>query len=162
MKLPIQSKNDTLHLMKKILILLSAALVCALASYFTRWESSSVAPLEAKSELVFPEKINRILDKSCNDCHTPYTKIPLYGHIFPITLYLQDHVEEAQTELNFVKWNEFTRKRKLRKTEEIIEQIDNGEMPPKSYLLLHPDSKLSTEDISELKNWSEKILNEDE
>lgn len=162
MKLPIQSKKDTLHLMKKILILLGLAFVCALASYFTRWESSSVAAQEAKSELVFPERINRIFDKSCNDCHTPYTRIPLYGHVFPVTLYLQDHVEEAQAELNFVKWNEFTLKRQLRKAEEIIEQIDNGDMPPKSYLLLHPDAKLNSEDISELKKWSEKILNGNE
>ncbi|NCS95244.1 MAG: heme-binding domain-containing protein [Leptospira sp.] len=158
MKLPILSKNDRLNLMKKFVIFLFIIIIWGLASYLTRWSASSVPPQVSNSELVFPENINKIFQKSCIDCHTPYTKIPLYGHIFPVTLYLQDHVKEGQDELNLAKWNEYKLKRQLKKAEEIFEEVNEGEMPPTSYLILHPDSKLNVEEIEELKLWSENFI----
>jgi hypothetical protein len=41
--------------------------------------------------------------------------------------------------------------------EEIVEMIEENEMPLKSYLIAHRDAELSSEQIEILKNWIETI-----
>ena len=55
-------------------------------------------------------------------------------------------VKKGKEELNFDEFNNYSKRRKKAKIKSIISQIEKDEMPLKSYLLLHSDSKLTAEE----------------
>lgn len=109
-----------------------------------------------------PPEINTILQTSCYDCHSNNTHYPWYTNIQPIGLWMQHHVDEGKEELNFSVFNTYSAKRKKHKLKEIIEQIEEHEMPLSSYTIIHTETKLSAAQISTLTKWAtaemEKIM----
>jgi hypothetical protein len=67
---------------------------------------------------------------------------------------LADHIEEGRTEMNFSVWNTYTPKKKLKKLDEISEQIETKEMPLPSYLWIHRDAILSEEQSKLIRDWA--------
>ncbi|MCT8332634.1 heme-binding domain-containing protein [Leptospira sp. 85282-16] len=115
-----------------------------------------------KSEIQTSTEIKEILKRSCYDCHSNETVWPAYSYIFPASLLISHHVEEGREELNFSEFGLLAEKKQNKKIYEIWEQVDEGEMPPKDYLLLHPNSKLSNKDKEILKQWSDRFSEESE
>ncbi|MCG6145477.1 heme-binding domain-containing protein [Leptospira bandrabouensis] len=115
-----------------------------------------------KSEIQTSAEIKEILKRSCYDCHSNETVWPAYSYIFPASLLISHHVEEGREELNFSEFGLLAEKKQNKKIYEIWEQVDEGEMPPKDYLLLHPNSKLSDKDKEILKQWSDRFSEESE
>jgi len=101
-----------------------------------------------------PEDVGAILKRSCADCHSHATQWPWYSNVAPVSWLVAHDVEEGRGELNFSLWADYTPKRAEHKLEEICEMVGDGEMPLKSYLLSHPDAKLSGADRSRLCTWS--------
>jgi hypothetical protein len=162
MNLPVKSNGARMKIMFKNLFLATGVgiVLLGIGTFTTQWEFSGVKPKSQKEKLPFPSDIENIFSRACLDCHTPYTKIPFYGYIFPVTLYLQDHVKEGLEELNLVDWEKLSPKQKYKKAEEIIEDLEEGEMPPKSYLILHPEAKITQEELIVFKEWFQKIDSE--
>ena len=52
--------------------------------------------------------------------------------------------------------------KKSTKAKEIIEEIEEKEMPLLSYTLMHREAILSSEEIEEIKKWAEEIQNKNE
>lgn len=98
-------------------------------------------------------QIEQILKTSCYDCHSNNTNYPWYSTIQPARLFLDDHVTEGKKELNFSEFKSYTKKRKLHKLDEVVEMLDNDEMPLKSYTIIHGNAKLSIEQKEQLKQW---------
>jgi hypothetical protein len=110
--------------------------------------------LKASTEV--PEDVQKILQNSCDDCHTNQTNWIWYSNIAPISWKMVEHVDDGRRELNFSIWNTYDTKRKTRKLEGICEQVKSREMPLPSYLWLHWNAKLSDEQIKTLCDWSAK------
>lgn len=132
---------------KKILLVLLTALVLL-----------QFLPLNAptgsnRNEIKTNEEVKKILRKSCYDCHSDLTVWPWYTKVFPINVYLYHHVEEGKGELNFSEWETLSKKDKAKKGDEILEALEEGEMPLSDYVLLHPNAKISKEELDVLKNW---------
>jgi hypothetical protein len=104
-----------------------------------------------------PPQVQSILDRSCHDCHSSETRWPWYTHITPVNWWLADHVKEGRRELNLSEWGGYTAKRKTRKLKEICDQVKEGEMPPKNYLWIHTDAKLSDADRQTLCSWASSV-----
>ena len=100
-----------------------------------------------------PENIKQLLKTSCYDCHSNESTYPWYTNIAPISWWVKQHINEAREELNFSEWGTFTEKRKKHKLEECFEMVEEGEMPLKSYLIVHDEAKLTTEQKNELVVW---------
>lgn len=100
-----------------------------------------------------PEEIARILKTSCYDCHSNESTYPWYSNIAPVSWWVKDHIDEARDELNFSEWGTFTDKRKIKKIKEVVEEVDEGEMPMESYLIIHSDAQLSDEQTEKLIDW---------
>ena len=77
-----------------------------------------------------------ILTRSCYDCHSNQTVWPWTSNIAPFSWLIQRDVEKGRSELNFSEWDG-------EDTDDISEVIQEGEMPPLQYLLMHPDARLS-------------------
>ncbi|TGL21596.1 heme-binding protein [Leptospira bourretii] len=115
-----------------------------------------------KSEIQTSAETKEILKRSCYDCHSNETVWPTYSYIFPASLLISHHVEEGRDELNFSEFGLLTDKKQNKKIYEIWEQVEEGEMPPKDYLLLHPSARLSDKDKEILKQWSDRFSGDSE
>ena len=100
-----------------------------------------------------PKKVQLILKTSCYDCHSNNTVYPSYSKIQPVKWWLADHVNSGKRHLNFDEFNAYTREKKLKKLDEITETIKEGEMPLKSYTVIHQDAILSAADRDALEKW---------
>ena len=104
-------------------------------------------------------EVESVLKTSCFDCHSNHTSYPFYAQVAPISFWINHHVEEGKEHLNFSDWNNYSIKKKLHKLDEIIEEIDEHEMPLGSYTLIHRDAKLNEESSNLLINWSKELQN---
>ena len=147
----------------KLKILLALAAVFVIIQFFrpsknlSNDESNSI-----KNAYVVPQHVEAILQKACADCHSNKTDYPWYANIQPIGWWLNNHIEEGKDELNF---STFTTRRiasQNHKFEEIVELVENGEMPLPSYtwLGLHPEAKLSDEEKEMIITWAEEQMNQ--
>ncbi|EKR63849.1 heme-binding domain protein [Leptospira weilii str. 2006001853] len=106
-----------------------------------------------RNEIQTSDEVKKILRKSCYDCHSDLTEWPWYSKIFPVNVYLYNHVKEGKVELNFSEWNSLSKKEKSTKGDSILETLEEKEMPPGNYILLHPSAKVTREELQVLKNW---------
>lgn len=104
-----------------------------------------------------PQEIALLLKISCYDCHSNNSEYPWYDKIAPVSWWVAHHIDEAKDELNFSEWATFTSKRKNHKLKEMMEVLDEGEMPLKSYLIMHGNAKVSAEQVEQLKSWINTI-----
>lgn len=100
-----------------------------------------------------PETIQKKLQVSCYDCHSNNTQYPWYNNIQPVAWFLEDHIKEAKSELNFNEWDSLSTRRKKSKLRSITKQIESGEMPLNSYTLIHKDAKFLEKEAEEIINW---------
>ena len=75
----------------------------------------------------------------------------------PFAWWLNDHIVEGKRELNFSVFASYSMRRKYKKMEEVIDQVDDDEMPLSSYTLIHRNAILTKEQKSILTNWAGAI-----
>jgi hypothetical protein len=107
-----------------------------------------------------PTSIQNQLKESCYDCHSNNTKYPWYNKIQPAAWYLEDHVKEGKSELNFNEWDSLSRRRKASKLRSIIKQVESDEMPLSSYTLIHSDAVLSKAQQTEIIEYMRQLKGE--
>ena len=146
-----------MKLLKKILIALLAVFVIA---QFFRPEKNEGdrASMDAFYAETNPSpEVKRILEVSCNDCHSNVTKYPWYNNITPVNYWLASHVNDGKKHFNISNWEGSSTKRKDHKFEELIEMLENKEMPLESYTYTHTDAKLTDSQINAVVNWAKLV-----
>lgn len=102
-----------------------------------------------------PEKVASILENSCYDCHSNRTAYPWYSRVSPFSWYLGMHIRKGKEELNLNEFGTLDKNKRIGTLADICDVIETGEMPLKSYLLIHRESVLSENDREEICNWLE-------
>jgi len=110
--------------------------------------------LNINTKFPVPADVQSILKTSCYDCHSNYTNYPWYSKIQPVDWWLDHHIQEATKELNFSEFADYSPRRQYRKFEEIREEIEEGEMPLKSYTLSHRNAILDEQQKQSVIKWS--------
>ena len=110
-----------------------------------------------ETEVPASAEIRTILRQACYDCHSNETVWPWYSRVAPISWLVAYDVREGREEMNFSTWNRYSSEQKADKLKEIIEVVSEGEMPPRIYLPLHPEARLSAEAVAALRAWSESV-----
>lgn len=129
--------------MKKISVIL---LVAFILIQFFPIDKNNPAPTPQMDFLTIkntPETTANLIRNGCYDCHSNETKYLWYSNVQPIAWFLQDHIEEGRKELNFSTFATYEPKRQAHKLAEAIEQIEKGEMPLDSYIIVHSEAKFS-------------------
>lgn len=80
--------------------------------------------------------------RACFDCHSNRTRWPWYASIAPISWRIQHHVVEGRERLNFTAFDATT-ETMADAAGEAGESVTKGEMPPKDYLLMHSEARLT-------------------
>ena len=136
--------------MKKLFLLTPVFFVLIISTSLQLPEPNSETELLYPGEeltLDFPDDVTSILKRSCFDCHTNSAKSFM-----------------AKGKLNFSKWDDYDKRKKISKLNEICEEVEDGSMPKKKYKKKHPEKVLSKEEISLICKWvedeSNKLLGE--
>ena len=97
-------------------------------------------------------QIVKIMDRSCQDCHSSTTRWPWYGHVAPVSWILARDINRGRTKLDFSQWAGRTPSTNERL--EICDAVSDGSMPLLAYRLLHPRATLSKTDVDLICDWA--------
>jgi len=140
-----------------ILILL---IILVLVIQFFRPErniSTSASSAAIVNQYPISEEIQGILKNSCYDCHSNNTVYPWYSNIQPFAWWQKSHVEEGKSELNFDEFGRYDLQKQRHKLDEVIEVIQNDEMPLSSYTIIHRSAVLSADKKNKLIAWAQQL-----
>lgn len=146
-----------MSLVKKILLALLAVFV--IAQFFgPEKNDGDIASVEAFiAETNPPEDVKAILFESCFDCHSNATRYPWYNNITPVNYWLDGHIDHGRGHFNVSIWEGNSIKRKDHKFEELIEMVEEKEMPLPSYTWTHSEAKLTDAQIEAVLAWANNV-----
>ena len=104
-----------------------------------------------------PKNVKAIFTSSCVDCHSDSTSYPWYNKITPVNYWLDEHVNDGKKHFNISRWTDYSDKKKDHKLDELIEMVEEKEMPLPSYTWTHSDAKLSQVQIDAVLSWAKSV-----
>jgi Haem-binding domain len=87
-----------------------------------------------------------VLDRACRDCHSNGTVWPWYTQIAPVSWLMAYGVSKGRKAVNFSEWAAYAPEQQRVLLLESCQDVSQGKMPG-PYTLLHPEMRLSTQDI---------------
>lgn len=104
-------------------------------------------PVDKKQNFVdvlqSPKQVQEILKNACYDCHSNEVKYPKYAYVAPISWSIKHHINEGRERVNFSEWTRYNAEQKDHILDDIIESVQNKEMPLKGYIPMHPEANLT-------------------
>lgn len=101
-----------------------------------------------------------LMARACADCHTNQTEWPWYSRVAPVSWWLADHVRDGREELNLSRWGAMDAERQDHKLEELIEKVEEEEMPLRSYTVAHSQARLTSAEREVLIRWARSLREE--
>jgi hypothetical protein len=146
-----------MKILKKIFLILLGVLV--IAQFFgPEKNEGDLMSMNAFYEETNPSaEVKQILEVACTDCHSNVTSYPWYNNITPVNYWLAEHVNDGKKHFNMSNWEGSSVKRKDHKFEELIEMVEEKEMPLESYTWAHTDAKLSDAQIKAVIDWAKLV-----
>jgi hypothetical protein len=136
-------------LAKRTLYAAAALLALLQAVPVRRTNPEATAPIDA------PPEVARIIEAMCYDCHSNETRWPLYAYVAPVSWFVVHDVSEGREHLNFSEWAGYSDRKQRRLVEDICEEIAEGNMPLRGYLLIHPGARVTEAQLETLRRWAE-------
>ncbi len=106
------------------------------------WAWQTNPPVVTDVAWTTPEAAS-IARRACYDCHSNETVWPWYSRIAPVSWLVTYDVRKGRDELNF----SLPLREPAELAGEIAEVLREGEMPPQPYLMLHPEARLSAQEM---------------
>jgi hypothetical protein len=147
-------RNDVKRALRWLTIVVVVTVVLIQLVPVDRSNPPVVADLDA------PPEVASVLRTSCYDCHSNETRWPWYGRVAPVSWLVAHDVEEAREHMNFSLWGTYDPHRQEKLAEEIWEEVEEGEMPLRKYLLAHRNARLSESARQTLREWSHEVGNQ--
>lgn len=142
-------------MIRKILI---AVVIILVAIQFIPYEKnlSNDKEFDVSKSYNVPDNVQTILKNGCNNCHTNQSTYPWYSNVEPVGYWLNDHIMDGKKDLNFSTFTKLPLAVQNHKLEEVVEMVEEKEMPLPSYtyLELHPEAKLTDEDRKVIIAWA--------
>lgn len=144
-------------MIKKILLALLGLVLIAQFVRPAKNASAGTGPNDITTRHPVPANVSALLQRACYDCHSNHTHYPWYAAVQPVGWWLAKHVKDGKRHLNFSEFAAYTPKRAQTKAGEIIDEVEQKKMPLKSYTWMHPDSRLTPEEIRLITDWAEEL-----
>ena len=122
-----------------ILILFGVALVLFVLIQLVPFGRNHVNPPVVSEPIWDSPATRELAQRACFDCHSNETIWPWYSNVAPVSWLVYFDVVEGRQRMNFSEWNNGG----SQGIGEISEILQEGEMPPAQYLLMHPNAILS-------------------
>lgn len=137
------------------LIAMAAALCAAIALAGCSSAGGAAAPVPPASAKNSPfasdPQVREVLANSCFDCHGSGGSGGFLAKLAPSYMFGSGKAHEA---LNFSDWSEYDPTQRRKVAGKIVEEIENGSMPPGDYEFLHPSADLSDAQKQLVVQWA--------
>jgi hypothetical protein len=101
-----------------------------------------------------PANVERILARSCNDCHSNLTRWPWYSGMAPFSWIVNDDVRDGRRHVNFSQWGDYDDAKRAKLLAKICEDVRGGDMPLWSYTVVHRGTALSITERQQVCEWT--------
>jgi hypothetical protein len=141
---------------RKVVLALVVILIAMQVFQPNRTNPPMIPSRSLSAHVAVPQGVYSALMRGCGDCHTNQTRWPWYSRVAPYSWVITDDVNQGRRHLNFEDWEaQEGPKQANDHLADICKEIQQKGMPPFSYRLLHPESKLRPEEISSICAWSQ-------
>ena len=131
-----------------IRFLFVGALVLLLGAQLVPFRRPSANP-PVLAEPAWDSPATRALAKrACFDCHSNETVWPAYAYVAPASWLIVADVMRGRHKLNFSEWGSATESKQ--ESDDIPKVLRRGSMPPRQYLVLHPEARLAAAERQQL------------
>jgi len=144
-------------MLKKVLIAAGVAAVAAVGGSLIH--PFGPTAVSGKNQAIFagaqidPETLG-IIQRACQNCHSQNTEWPWYSHVAPVSWLLARDVQQARLHMNLSQWQDYSTDERPRLLSAIGSAVRNREMPPRRYLLVHPQARLSDGERQQVYRWT--------
>jgi hypothetical protein len=114
-------------------------------------------PIEAN--LAVPSDVEKILSRSCKDCHSYETRWPWYSSLPLVSDVLADDVKHARSYMNLSDWSATIAKgegEERAALNGICEELRSDAMPLSRYRRIHRHTRLTANEVETVCQWTEK------
>lgn len=145
---------------KRKTIILIVVVVLIVIQFFRpdRNYSGQVSKQSITQLYPIPDNVNHIIQQSCINCHSNNTDYPWYANVQPAGWWLNYHIRKGKSQLNLDEFGKYTSSQQINKLRSMKDQIKNGEMPLRSYTLVHKEARLSKSEKSLLIKWLNAMM----
>jgi hypothetical protein len=143
--------------LKLSLITLVALVVAAQAVRPARTNPPVDPQKEITAHMQVDPAVMSTLSRACNDCHSNRTEWPWYSNVAPVSWLVAHDVNDGREELNFSEWGASKEKEPGKLLGKICSEVTEGEMPMATYTLIHPQAKLTREEVQNVCRWTNSI-----
>jgi hypothetical protein len=113
----------------------------------------SSAPLMAGAGAT--SEVTAIFERSCQNCHSERTEWPWYSYVAPLSWLIEGDVHDGRSHMNLSGWGAYTDEQKVELLTKMGVDVRNHRMPLPKYLKLHPQARLSDDDVVRLYTWAQ-------
>lgn len=104
-----------------------------------------------------PAEVTKVLQRACYDCHSNQTKLNWYDKVAPVSWVINHDVTVARSRFNFSAWDTLSHADQQGRVWEMVNMVLTQKMPLSTYATIHPQSRLSDQEISILKNYANSL-----
>ncbi|MDB6115389.1 MAG: hypothetical protein JWQ62_2334 [Lacunisphaera sp.] len=122
--------------------------------------AASPGPNDINVRHPVPPRVQALLQRACYDCHSNNTHYPWYASVQPVSWWLTSHVNDGKRHLDFSEYGAYPPKRAASKAGAIADEVDQHSMPLTSYTWMHPEARLTPEEIKLIVDWAEGLQDE--
>jgi hypothetical protein len=94
-----------------------------------------------------PPALVAVLDRACRDCHSNATIWPWYTQVAPLSWAMAYEAAAGRKAVNFSEWAGYSPAQQRDLLAQSCQDARSGKMPWSTWTRLHPESKLSAEDV---------------
>jgi hypothetical protein len=114
-------------------------------------------PDEIAARYAVPAEVHTLLVDACYDCHSDRTNYPKYANLQPIGWWMEHHVNEGKSHLDFSRFGAYGPRQAARKLDAIANEVDEGDMPLRSYTWMHPPARLTEAQRAKIVDWAQAL-----
>jgi heme-binding protein len=101
-----------------------------------------------------PRDVQWALRRACYDCHSTETRWPIWAYVAPMSWQVVGDVNRARLHLNFSDWQKYTPLMQQGLLMNINRVLVTHRMPLWYYVSLHPDAKLTPQEMRAVRAWT--------
>jgi mono/diheme cytochrome c family protein len=134
-----------MNIKRVIWILIGAAVVLFLLIQLIPFGHTRTNPPVVSEPNWSSPQARALVKEHCFQCHSNETNWTWYANIAPASWLIAMDVIEGRQKFNFSDWQ-----KNPGELDEMVEAIQEGEMPPIQYWIFHPNSKMNNQQKQEL------------
>lgn len=134
-----------------------AAGILQVAPVFDRKNPPVHAERSFERHLQVPQSVHTMMRRACLDCHSNETQWPWYSRVAPLSWAIGRDVQRGRSVLNFSEWSVQAGRRPevgASMLAAACAATQSGRMPRFPYGMVHPEARLSPEDIRVFCEWT--------